>query len=153
MNHHRNPSETSHLEDRLADFADRARAQQVTQAETGADAELRSLERTVIRLSTAFPPRWMDEAQVRRMQARIAPQVRQAWEESVPKWRSRQSRQRLVMAFAVGLAAIGVLVLSPLLAGGTSGATATAITPTKVALAASALAAVTLALLWFRSRR
>jgi hypothetical protein len=152
MNHLRNPSANSDLEDRLADFADRARAQQVTQAEAEADSELRSLQQTVIRLSTAFPHKWMDEAQVRRMQARIAPQVRQAWEESVPKWRSRQSRQRLVMAFAVGLAAIGVLVLSPLLAAGTSGGTATAITPTKAALAASAVAAVTLAILWFRSK-
>jgi len=52
----------------------------------------------------------------------------------------------------VGLAAIGVLVLSPLLGAGTSGGTAAAITPTKAALAASAVAAVTLAILWFRSK-
>jgi len=150
-----NPNDLSDptLDERLADFTDRARGRVVNHVESHAQGELRRLEETILRLNRAFPANRLEEGAIRRMQASLHARRLRAAQPAKRRWRSSQSQQRLAFALTALIVLVGVLVLSPWFFSSSTSGTASAISPTGAALAASALAAGILLLLWIRRRK
>jgi len=150
------PSSTrsdSNLDDRLADFTDRARSNQAEQIDSQAERELRDLEDMVLRINRAFPSGGLEAPAVMRMQARLNARRQDEIGRTGRHWRSARSRQRLVFTFA-SLAVIGALILLiPSLTTGGSGGTAAALSPATITVAASALAGALLLGLWLRRHK
>ena len=136
-------------DDMLADFTD-----QVLDGKTSApaDAELRDLKETVLRLKQALPQGALDERTARRMQANFKARVRKADSQTIPVWQFVRPRQRLVFAFAA-FALAALLIVFPFLTPigepveGTAG-----LESQYVILLAGALCAIGL-LIWVRRRK
>ena len=98
-------------DDRLADFADRVLEGEATDPE---EAELCSLEETILRLRQTLPQDDLDEKTRRRMQAEFKVRARNLPAPAPSLWRSLRSPQRLALAFAGAVLAI-LLIAFPFL--------------------------------------
>lgn len=139
-------------DDLLADFTDHVLGEKASTPDFAADAELRDLQETVLRLKQAFPQEALDERTARHMQANFKARVRKSDSQTIPVWQFVRPRQRLVFAFAaVALAAF--LIVFPFLTTigepvqGTAG-----LEFRYVSLLAGALCAIGL-LIWVRRRK
>ena len=136
-------------DDALADFTDQILAGKTS---VPADAELRGLEETILRLKQALPPDTLDEKTARRMQANFKARVRKSDSQTLPVWQFVRPRQRLAFAFAA-VALVALLIVFPFLTPigepveGTAG-----LQPQYVILLAGALCVIAL-LLWTRRRK
>ncbi len=105
----------------LADFTDRLLSGEAVEAAPEAENDLRSLEDAVLRLHRAFPAEPPDERARKRLLSDFRQKVRR--EQGSPLlagWWSRQSRQRLVVAFAAVLILV-IVVAVPLFLPGLTG--------------------------------
>ncbi len=101
------------LDTRLADFTDRILAGEAAPPIPASDPEMRALEETVIRLHRSFPDAALDQRTRERLYANFGHRVRQASrQDNGSSWWSRQTRQRLVVVFAV-VALIALFLLAP----------------------------------------
>jgi hypothetical protein len=99
-------------DDLLADFTDRVLDGKTAVLASSADAELRGLEETVLRLHQALPQTSLDEKRLQRLQADFKVRARKASVSAKPAWRSQQSRQRLILAFtAIAILAVIFIAL------------------------------------------
>ena len=136
-------------DDLLADFTDH-----VLDGKTPvpADAELRDLKETVLRLKQALPQDALEEKTVRRMQANFKARVRKADSQTIPAWQFVRPRQRLVFAFAA-VALVVLLIVVPFLTPVSGPVQGTAgLEPQYVILLAGALCVIVL-LFWARRRK
>jgi hypothetical protein len=102
------PSPT--LDDRLADFADRALVGTAKQPDPHAEDDLRDLEQVVLRLQQAALDRPLSEADIRRMQARFNARVRRA--QTQPFWKAWFGGGQPQVRFALtGLAVLAAILL------------------------------------------
>ncbi len=101
-------------DDSLADFTDRVLDGRTSAPGSPADAELRGLEETVLRLGQALPREDPDEKTLRRMQANFKARMRKADSPTIPTWQFLRPRPRLALAFAMVVLALLVVAL-PLL--------------------------------------
>jgi hypothetical protein len=109
---------TPNPDDLLADFTDRVLDGKTAVIAPSTGDELRGLEETVMRLHQALPKGALDERVVKRMQADFKSRARKAGPAARPGWQSRQSRQRLALAFAVIAVLAAIFLLTPFLTGG-----------------------------------
>lgn len=101
-------------DDLLADFTDRVLDGKTSEPASHADAELRGLEETVLRLRQVLPQEDLDERTLRRMQANFHARVRKADSPTIPAWQFPRARPRLALAFAAVALAV-LLIAVPLL--------------------------------------
>lgn len=94
-------------DDLLADFTDRVLDGKTSEP---ADADLRNLEETVLRLQQALPQEALDEKKLRWMQANFHARVRKADSPTIPVWQFPRPRPRLVLTFAA--VALAVLLIA-----------------------------------------
>lgn len=142
------------LDDRLAEFTDDILEGRKQDSVSGMEEELLQLEKTVIRLRTAFPPINVDEARTKQMQVRLKNRIKREEEEaSLPFWKKLFSTpQYATMIGVVGLLIVFLLVFPVTTAPGSS-TTAAALNPAIGPLAAVGLAAVILIILWIKRRK
>lgn len=113
-------------DDLLADFTDRVLDGKTSALASSADAELRGLEETILRLNQAFPQEAPDEKTLRRLQADFKVRARKAAPSSKPAWQSQRSRQRFVLVFAAAAILAIIFIALPLLTLGNGSTQATA---------------------------
>lgn len=109
----------------LADFADRVLKGKTAVLAASSDEELRGLEDTVVRLHQGLPNGAMD-AKVRK---RLIQDFKTHMRDTAPTqsvWRSRQSRQRMILTFAAIIVLAAIFLLSPFLNTGAGSVQATA---------------------------
>ena len=106
------PSPT--LDDRLADFADRALAGTAKQTDPHAEDDLRDLEQVVLRPKQAAPERPPSEADIRRMQAGFNARARREQQAPAqPFWKAWFGGWQPQVRFALaGLAVLAVVLLA-----------------------------------------
>src|SRR5512140_1433522 len=97
-------------DDLLANFTDQVLDGKTSAPVSPADAELRGLEETVLRLKQALPQDALDERTLRWMQANFHARVRKADSPTIPIWQFPRPRQRLALAFAA--VALAVLLIA-----------------------------------------
>ncbi len=144
---------TPTMDDRLADFTDRALDGKTTVLASGTDRELRELENTVMRINRAFPKEALDEKTLKRMQADFKSRARKASAPSRPIWQSQQSRQRFVLAFAMIAILAAIFVSLPFLNTGNGEIQGTAGINAGGTLLLVAIGCVIAILIWLRLRK
>lgn len=106
-------------DNQLADFTDRVLEGRMKPPASNADEELISLEKTILRLSSAFPPEPLDDTRAKQMLARLKARVRREDEEraAAPAFWKRlfdfQSNPQVGLIFAVAAAVILAVVVLP----------------------------------------
>lgn len=108
----------------LADFTDRV-LEGKTAVLASSDEELRGLEDVVVRLQQDLPQGAVDEKVRQRMTKDFKTRAR-IQTRSRSTWRSRQSRQRLILAFVAVAILAGVFLLIPFLTSSSGNVQATA---------------------------
>ena len=108
----------------LADFTDRV-LEGKTAVLASSDEELRGLEDMVVRLQQGLPQGAMDE-KVRQRLARDFKARARNQTPSQTTWRSRKSRQRLVLAFVAVVVIAAIFLLTPFLTSSPGSVQATA---------------------------
>lgn len=144
---------TRNPDDLLADFADRVLNGKTSEIHFSADGDLRRLEETVVRLSRAFPSEEPDEKSILRMQAGIKTTIRSAGSAPRSAWKSRQSRQRLILAFATLVIFAGVYIILPFLSSGSGNIEGTAGLQTQGTVVLIAVGGVIALLIWLGRRK
>jgi hypothetical protein len=139
-------------DDLLADFTDRVLEGKNSEPVSPADAELRGLEETVLRLQQALPQEALDEKKLRWMQANFHARVRKADSPTIPLWQFPRPRQRLALVFAaVALAAL--LIAVPFLQFTSQPTPGTAGFQTQAVLLLVGVVCVAALLIWARRRK
>ncbi|MCQ3936120.1 MAG: hypothetical protein DPW18_03615 [Chloroflexi bacterium] len=106
-NEHTDPKK----DDRLADFTNQVLDGRTRQTASGADEELLSLEKTVLRLSDAFPPNPLTEADAKRMLVRFKARLRREEKTVQPSFWKRLFDFHANPQVGMILAAVVVVVL------------------------------------------
>ncbi len=138
-------------DDLLADFTDRVLNGETSVPASPADAELRGLKETILRLKRSLPREAPDEKFLKRMQADFKVRTRKINSTS-SVWQLLQPRQRLTLAF-VGIVLATILIAFPFLPvtnhpiQGTAG-----LQPRDLILLAGIVCVIVL-LIWVRRRR
>ena len=142
------------LDDRLADFTDDVLEGRKRDSVPGMEDELLQLEKTVLRMRTAFPPVDVDEARIKQMQVRLKNRIKREEEEAgQPFWARLFSTPQYAMVVGVVSLLIVFLVVFPTTTIPGSSTTATALNPAIGPIAAVGLAAVIIILLWIKRRK
>lgn len=143
-------------DNRLADFTDQVMEGSIKQAESNAEEELLSLQKTILRVNQAFPPTTLNEATIKQMQVRFNARMRREEQEIKQpfwkKWFKPQSRFQFGMALAGMALAIVLITFVPALANTGSSINATALTSRQGSLVV-ALAGIIIYLLWIKRRK
>jgi hypothetical protein len=110
------PIEHNDKDTELADFTDRLLNSKADQTASNPDEELRGLEKTILRLSGAFPPKPLDDASVKQMLVRLKARERREEERnSKPSFWKRffdfQSNPQVGLIFAAA-AVVALVVIS-----------------------------------------
>lgn len=79
------PNEHNEKDNELADFTDRVLGGRNDQTASATDEELLGLEKTILRLSRAFPPEPLEDAKAKQMLVRLKARVRREEEEQASK--------------------------------------------------------------------
>ncbi|HSB02930.1 MAG TPA: hypothetical protein VLE49_19935 [Anaerolineales bacterium] len=139
-------------DDLLADFTDRVLDGKASVPASPADAELRGLEETVLRLKQVLPQEAVEEKTLRRMQTNFRARVQKADSPTIPAWQFARPRQRLVLTFAAVALAI-LLVALPLLPFTNEPMQGTAGTQARDAVLLAGAACVIVLLFWARRHK
>jgi hypothetical protein len=139
-------------DDLLADFTDRVLAGKTSGPASPADAELRGLEETVLRLQRTLPQTAPDEKVLRRMQADFKVRARKAGISTPPSWPLLRPRQRFALAFA-GMVLAALLVAYPFLASTGEPIEGTAGFQTQALIVLAGIGCVIGLLIWARRRK
>jgi len=113
------PNETTEKDKELADFVDRVLEGKHDHTASTPDDELLSLEKTILRLSDAFPPEPLDDAKVKQMLVRLKARTRREEEEREAKpsiWKRLfdfQSNPQVGLLIAVVAVVVLVIVSLP----------------------------------------
>lgn len=101
-------------DDLLADFTDRVLNGEISGPASSTDAEMRDLEKTILRLKQTLPQTALDEKTLKRLQADFKIRSRKSISSPTSVWQLLEPRQRLTLAF-VGLALAVLLIAFPFL--------------------------------------
>lgn len=150
-------TEQNDKDNELADFTDRLLNGKADRSASNPDEELRGLEKTILRLSDAFPPRNLDDAAVKQMQVRFKARVRREEErESKPSFWKRffdfQANPQVGLIFAVAAVLVLVVISLPSL-GLTDPSTAGSAGSSATSWIAIGLAGVLLVVYWISRRK
>lgn len=108
------PNESTQKDNELADFADRVLQGKADLAASTPDEELISLEKTLLRLTDAFPPEPLEDAKVKQMLVRLKVRARRE-EEAAAKpsfWkRVFDLQSNLQVGLLVAAAAVVALIV------------------------------------------
>lgn len=143
------------LDDRLADFTDDVLEGRKQDSVSELEDELLQLEKTVLRVRTAFPPVNVDEARIKQMQVRLKNRIKREEEEArQPFWaRLFSTPQYAMMVGAVGLLIIFLLASPALMIPAGSSTSASATNPAIGPVAAVGLSVVIILILWIKRRK
>ncbi len=144
---------TKNPDDLLADFTDRVLDGKTAVLASSADDELRGLEETIMRLNQVLPHKAPDEATLKRLQADFTSRARSAGRSSRPVWQSRQSRQRLILAFTAIVILVAIFIGIPFLLSGSGNIQATAGLQPQSILALVAIGGTVVLLIWLGHRK
>jgi hypothetical protein len=145
-----NPTQPS-PDDLLADFTDRVLNGETSVSAFPEDAELRDLEKTILRLKQTLPQATLDEKMLKRMQTDFQVRSRKA-NPSSSVWQLLQPRQRLTLAF-VGIALAVLLIAFPLLPVTTTPLRGTAGFQTQDVLLLFGIGCMVILLIWVGRRK
>lgn len=115
------PNESTQIDNELADFADRILQGKADLAASNPDEELLSLEKTLLRLTDAFPPEPLEDAKVKQMLVRLKARARREEEEAAAKpsfWKrvfDFQSNPQVGLLVAAAAVVALVIISLPLL--------------------------------------
>jgi hypothetical protein len=141
------------LDDLLADFTDRVLDGKTSILASPADNELRGLEETILRLHQTLPQEAVTEKTLRHLQANFKVRVREASTSSRPVWQSRQTRQRLFLAFTAIVILAAIFVAFPFLESSNSLVQGTAGLQPEWAILLVAVGCVIVLLIWLGRRK
>jgi hypothetical protein len=146
-----NPTKPS-PDELLADFTDRVLSGDTSLSASPTDAELSTLEKTILRLKRSLPQEALDEKLLKRMQADFKIRARKANPSTSSVWQILRPRQRLTLAF-VGLALAVILIASPFLPLINDSMQGTAGLQPRDIILLGGIVCVVLLLLWVKRRR
>lgn len=115
------PNESTEKDNKLADFADRVLEGKLDLTASTTDEELLGLEKTILRLTDAFPPEPLEDAKVKQMLVRLKARARREEEETAAKpsfWKRLfdiQSNPQVGLLFAVAAVLVLMVVSIPAL--------------------------------------
>jgi len=142
------------LDDRLADFTDDVLEGRKQDSVSSMEEELLQLEKTVLRMRTAFPPIDMDEARIKQMQVRLKNRIKREEDQtSQPFWARLSSTPQYTMVVGVVSLLIIFLLVSPTVINTGSSTSAAATNSAIGPLVAGGLAAVIIIILWIKRRK
>lgn len=142
----------------LADFTDRLLAGGMDRNASSSDAELLGLEKTLLRLTDAFPSDPLDEAKTKQMLVRLKVRARREEEAQAAKpsfWKRLfdfQSNPQVGLIFAVAAVVVLVVISLPAFQGSGSAVSGTASSGTNL-FAVVGLIGVLLVIYWFSRRK
>ena len=109
------PNDNNKKDNELADFTDRVLEGKSALTASNSDEELLGLEKTILRLTDAFPPEPLDDAKVKQMLVRLKARARREEEERAAKpsfWKRLFDLQaNPQVGLLVAVAAVVVLVV------------------------------------------
>jgi hypothetical protein len=145
-------------DERLADFTDRVLKDQISEADSNADAELRHLEETVLRLNRTLPQTSLDETAVKQMWVRMNARARrEAQKENEPFWKRWFLPNQVRPQFGMALGFVAMLVLLavviPSFTTGGGSTIGTALTSSQGIATIVVLGSVILLIFWFTRRK
>jgi hypothetical protein len=139
-------------DDLLADFTNRVLDGEMSVPASPADAELRGLKETILRLKRTIPREAPDEKLLKRMQADFKERTRQAGVSTSSVWQLLRPRQRLTLAF-VGIALVAILIAFPFLPLSTDPIQGTAGFQAQDVILLAGLGCVVVLLIWVGRRK
>lgn len=151
-------NESIEQDNELADFADRIINGRMEFPASTSDDELLSLERTLLRLSNAFPPDPLDDAKTKQMLVRLKARAKREDEEQAAKssfWKrlfDLQSNPQVGLLIAAAAVVVLVIVSLPTVDPSGNSVSGTAFSGTSL-FTALALIGVLLVFYWFSRRK
>lgn len=139
-------------DDLLADFTDRVLNGKTSAPASPADAELRALEETVLRLKGTLPQEAPDPQTLKRMQADFKVRARKAGASTSSVWQSLRYPQRFALAFAGAMLAT-LLIVFPFLPSTGDPVQGTAGLQPQDAILLASVGCVIVLLFWMRRRK
>jgi membrane-bound ClpP family serine protease len=152
-------NKTSPNDQELADFTDRMMQGRIEPTASTSDEELLSLEKTILRLTDAFPPETLDDAKSKQMLVRLKARMRREEQEQASRpsfWKRLfdiQSNPQVALLVTVAAVVMLAIVILPTV-GQSSGSvvSGTAFSGTSFFTVAT-LAAVLLIIYWISRRK
>jgi hypothetical protein len=151
-------NESIEKDNELADFADRALKGRMESSASTSDEDLLSLERTLLRLTDAFPPEPFDEARSKQMLVRLKARMRREEEELAAKpsfWKRLfdfQANPQVGLLVAVAAIVVLAIVTLPSVQPPGSAVSGTAFSGSSI-FTAVGLIAVLLVFYWMSRRK
>ncbi len=114
-------NESLEKDNELADFADRIMSGSANDSASTSDEDLLSLEKTLLRLNSAIPPKKLEDAQVKQMLVRLKTRTRREEDAAVSKpsfWKRLfdfQANPQVGLLFAVAAMVIIAVIALPAL--------------------------------------
>lgn len=145
-------------DNKLADLTDRILKGRTDPPASTTDEELLGLEKTILRLTEAFPPEPVDDAKVKQMLVRFKARVRREEEEQAAKpsfWKRLfdfQSNPQVGLIFAVAVVLLLVIINVPDVQSPGSSISGTAISSTNL-YTILGLVGVLIIFYWFSRRK
>lgn len=115
------PNETTEKDNELAEFTDRILEGRTERTASTTDGELLSLEKTILRLTNAFPPEPLEDPKVKQMLVRLKARARREEEEQAARpsfWKRLfdiQSNPQVGLLIAVAAVVVLAIVSIPAL--------------------------------------
>lgn len=151
-------NESIEKDNELADFADRIVNGRMEFPASASDDELLSLEKTLLRLSNAFPPETIDDARTKQMLVRLKARAKREEEEQVAKpsfWKrifDLQSNPQVGLLIATAAVVVLVIVSLPSVDPSGNSMSGTAFSNTSL-FTALGLIGILLVFYWFSRRK
>ena len=152
-------NKTSPNDQELADFADRVLQGKIDPTASTSDEELLGLEKTILRLTDAFPPEPLDDAKAKQMLVRLKARMRREEQEQAARpsfWKRLfdiQSNPQVGLLMAVVTVLVVAMVSLPLLQTPGSAISGTAGSGSGLFPAMAAVVAILFVLYWISRRK
>lgn len=153
------PNETIEKDNELADFTDRLLDGKIDRSASTSDEDLLRLERTILRLTDAFPKETLEEAQSKQMLVRLKARMRREEEEKAANpsiWKrlfDLQSNPQMGLLFAVAAVVVLALVVFPSVQPPGSAVTGTALSGAGLFTTAGLVIGILVIFYWISRRK
>ncbi len=152
-------NKTSPNDQELADFTDRVLQGRIDPAASTSDEELLSLEKTILRLTDAFPPEPLDDAKAKQMLVRLKARIRREEQEQAAKpsfWKKlfdfQSNPQVALLVTVVAVVMLAIVILPTVGQPSGSPVSGTAVSGTSF-LTVAGLAGVLILIYWISRRK